>query len=95
MSVSTSPTWFASANNDTNVNQMTGVWIEAILPNGALFVKAIGNFNLAPSFSGGRNMSIKIPATAPIGNYTISVVIGKRNVEDWDRDTFQLTLTRG
>ena len=87
--------WFASADNWTNVWQKTGVWIEAVLPNGKIFVKPFGNYNLPPGFSGGANMSIKIPATAPTGSYMISVVVGKLNVEDWDRDTFQLTVTRG
>ena len=83
--------WNAYVENHTSFTQTFQVRLEVRLPSGGLYTKPYGTHTVTPYFSGNANVSVRIPGSAPLGTYTMSLVIAQ-NACDWDRDSFDLLM---
>ena len=77
------------ANNGTSPETID-IWTMATLPDGSEYGPIIyfPDFNIAPGWSGNRDRTQNVPASAPQGFYTYNAYVGIYPDDIWDEDNF-------
>jgi len=88
-----------AATNNTAASQTFKYWTHVILPNGNKYPNSgelFGPYTLTlnPGQTRNARLSLKIPATAPLGDYIYKGFIGPYP-DIWDEDQFNFTVTAG